>query len=284
MFLLLSCNKKNDNEKQTKIINENSNKMNSTNIDKNETLINGLDLNNSFFDKKDLHLKNYKYGNIFIENIKIFDLLQKQYREDFFNYLEESTSGKEDNYEATLFIDLLMMRISQFEDKNAYYLLKESSKKTGISYMGIEFHNQYLWNLFLDKSLFFIKESSSYNDTEILEFILVDMAKEILKTNSEIRDPSRMCDCDDLKAGMILLSKEKLEKPELKKIKQKFTNEEIIEIDCSPSFENGWKSTTEKYYDIKSVIDTEVEKQLGVKDKIFYKVKIVPILKDYITK
>lgn len=233
--------------------------------------------------KNDINLKKYKYDNVYIENIKINDLLQEKYREQFFIYLENSVSGKEDNYESTLFTDLLMMRIDQLEDKNAYFLLKESSKVLGISYMGIEFHNQYLWELFLEKPTFFITEASNYNDTEILDFILTDMAKEFLKTEAEIKDPMHMCSCDDLQAGLILLKKEELETLELKKFKEKFKNEKIIEIDCSPTFETR-KNTTEEYYDIRPLIDKEMENKLSLRAKIFYKVKVVPILKEYITK
>lgn len=281
IFLLLSCNKIKDTEQKTENKIKNNTTMDLAHNGTNETLISGLNLDNSLFEKNDIDLKKYKYNGIYIENIKISDLLQKEYRDRFFSYLENSISGEEDNYQVTLFTDLLMMRIDQFEDKNAYFLLKESSKNPSISYKGIEFRNQYLWDLFLDKASFFITESSKYNDTEILEFVILDMAKHFLKTEAEIKDPIRICYIDNLEAGLILLEKEKLEKVQLREFKEKFKLEKIIEIDCSPTFETR-QNTTEEYYDIKSVIDKEMESKLGLKEKIFYKVRVVPILKEYI--
>ena len=70
--------------------------------------------------------------------------------------------------------------------------------------------------MFLEKPTFFVAEASHYNDIEILDFLLVDMAREFLKTDSELRDYSRMCYCDDLQSGLILLEKNKLETIELK--------------------------------------------------------------------
>ena len=284
----LSCNNKIEDKTQ----NENGNQtlekiieINQSKVTDSETLITGINLDNSLFDKSDIDLKKYKFKGVFIENIKIKDLLNKEYRDDFFKYLviNNGDDGTGDEFKPTLFIQLLFTRIQQLEDKNAYFLLKECSKITQISYSGIELFNESLWELFLEKPTFFVTEASHYNDIEILDFLLVDMAREFLKTDSELRDYARMCYCDDLKSGLILLEKNKLETIELKKFKEKFKNEAIIEIDCSPTFETR-QNTTEEYYDIKSVIDKEMESKLGVKEKLFYKLRIVPILKDYVTK
>jgi hypothetical protein len=256
---------------------------NSKNEKKNVTLIEGLNLDTCLFEKKDISLKKYKYNNTFIEDIKMSDLLNTTFRDDFFKYLEKNSGddGTDQEFKPSLFTQLLLIRIEQFEDINAYFLLKESSKKTNISYNGIELYNQYLWTLFLDKSTFFITESNKYNDSEILEYILNDMSKEFLKTTNEIKDPLRMCDCSDIQSGMILLSKEKLKTNQLEKFNEKFKNVPIIKIDCSPTFETR-KNTTEEYYDIKSIIDKEFESKLGIKEKVFYKLKVLPIMKDYI--
>lgn len=256
---------------------------NSKNAKKNVTLIEGLNLDKCLFEKKDINLKKYKYKDTFIEDVKMSDLLNNTFRDDFFKYLEKNggDDGTDDEFKPSLFTQLLLIRIEQFEDINAYFLLKESAKKTNISYNGIELYNQYLWGLFLDKSTFFITESTKYNDSEILEYIISDMAKEFLKTTVEIKDPIRMCDCSDVQSGMILLNKEKLKTRQLEKFIEKFKSEPIINIDCSPTFETR-KNTTEEYYDVKSIIDKELLIKLGTKEKVFYKLKIVPILKDYI--
>ena len=287
-LILVSCNKKNNDEKQNvpqKKLNENTKIMNSTSITNNQTLISNIDIEKSLFKLNDVYLKKYKFKGSFIENIKINDLLDKEYREDFFKYLEIHTEedGPNDEFKPLLFTQLLITRIQQLEDKNAFFLLTESSKSPSIAYGGIQSLDQYLWELFLIKPVFFINESSNYNNIEILEFILTGIATEYLIKDAEMKDPKRMCYCDDLESGTILLRKDKLDKNLLKNFKVKFKNEAIIEIDCSPTFETR-ENTTEEYYNIKLLIDKEMESKLGVKEKLFYKLRVVPILKDYMTK
>ncbi|WP_395074515.1 hypothetical protein [Flavobacterium sp.] len=291
--LILSCNKKNELEKKNNISDNNieelqtvnNNKMNITKVQDNITLLSGISLEDSRFNKKENHLKKYKYDGIFIENIRINDLLQKEYRERFFAFLDNSVSAGEDNYQSTLFTDLLMLRIGQLEDKNAYFLLKESSKSKGISYMGIEFHNQYLWELFLDKPVFFITESSNYNDIELLDYILNSFAQQYILNSSSDENEISFCNIEDLESGMLLINKNLIETNSIfKKIKSSFKGITVNEIECAPALNSGWKSVTKEFYNIKPLIDQEMDSKLGVKEKLFYKLRVVPILKDYVTK
>ena len=276
--------------KQQKIDESNNNneiakEKNKEMINTDETLLSGLNLAKVTFSGEKLEMKKYKYKDTYIENIKMADLLNKEYREGFFKYIANSIVDSDDEFIATFFSKLLLERIIQLKDTNAFYLLTESSKNPSISYNGIEMISEYVFDDLLENGTFYIKESSKYNDITIIEYILKDMAPRYIKTETEIKDPTRMCACDDLQKGAVLLSKDTLDvKSNLKKFKDKFKSEKIIEIDCSPSLENGWKSTTNEYYDIKLFIDKNLEIKLDNKEKIFYKVKIAPLLKDYIIK
>ena len=292
LFSLLSCNRK-DNIQEKNIIQksiiENSKNMNLKSSLNSETLLSNLNLDNCLFDKSKLNLKKYKYNGVYIEDIKINDLLRKDYREDFFNHLETCVSrgddGSEEEFKPTLFTQLLITRIQQLEDKNAFFLLNECYKNDAISYNGIEIYNQYLWELFLLKPIFFINESSNYNDKELLEYILNGIAEQYLIDFSSDENEIFFCNREELKSGMLLINKTHIEEVFMfKNFKEILKSEEIIQIECAPSLESGWKSLTKEYYNVKPLIENEMEKQLSVKDKIFFKTRIVPILKNYITK
>ncbi|KAF2327714.1 hypothetical protein [Flavobacterium daemonense] len=286
---IISCNKKSSTEEHNIESKKTIENMPLTINSNSETLSSNINLDNSLFDKKDIEFKKYKYKNVFIEDIKIKDLLDKNYREAFQNYLENNNDSRDDDHledpKPTLFTQLLLIRIQQLEDKNAYFLLQESSKLPGISHGGVELLNQSLWQLFIDKSLFFINESSHYNDIELLDYILKSFAEQYVVESSSEENEISFCNCEGIKKGMLLVNKKHIETNILfKKFQEIFKKETLIEIECAPSLDNGWKSTTKEFYDIKPLIDKEMGKKLGVKEKIFYKVRIVPILKEYYTK
>ncbi|WP_166919624.1 hypothetical protein [Flavobacterium poyangense] len=281
--LALSCenSKKSKNENKDDIMNEKKKER----ADSKSSLSNGLNLSEVRYFNEKLKLRKYKYQDVFIEDINISDLLNDSYKKDFFNYLSNSDAESEDEFKATFFSIILLERIKQLKDTKAFLLLSESSKDESISYNGIEMLSEYLFKDVLDNFVFYVKESSKYNDITILEYILQDTFPQYLKKESEIKDPMRMCACEDLEKGLILLSKDTLDrKDDLKRFKNDFKNEQIVEIDCSASLENGWKSTTEEYYDLKSIIQKNIESRLDVREKDFLKLKIFPLLIDYTTK
>ena len=56
-----------------------------------------------------------------MEDIRISKLFEKKYRENFFLYLKPREN--EDDFKISLFTKLLMVRIQQIKDPNAFYLL-----------------------------------------------------------------------------------------------------------------------------------------------------------------
>lgn len=281
---LLSCNKAKVTENKI-----DKNNIMDVHIDGNKTLLSGLNLDNSLFNKNDIELKKYKYKNVFIEDLKIKDLLNKEYRDEFQNYLENNEDNRDENHiedpKPTLFTQLLLIRIQQLEDKNAYFLLKESSKLPGISYGGIELYNQSLWELLSNNPIFFINESSKYNDVELLDYILKSFAEQYIVESNSAENEISYCNSEGLESGMLLINKKHIETRAIfKKFKEVLEKEPLIEIECAPSLDSDWKSSTKQFYNIKPLIDKEIESKLGLKEKIFYKVRMIPILKEYITK
>lgn len=133
-------------------------------------LAGNLDLNNSVFPKEEIELKKYKFEDTYIENIHIEKLLDKEYRHNFFNYLKNKTD--DNDFKATLFCKLLLIRIQQLKDSNSFFILSESSKDNELSSEGIELLGDSVTELFLDDPYFFIQQGVKYDDKEINNYVL----------------------------------------------------------------------------------------------------------------
>lgn len=76
VLVIHNCQKKESNNVK---INNNANMM-----FENNRLIDNVDLKQSIFEAEDIELKKYKYNGDYIENIYIKNLLDDNYRSDFF--------------------------------------------------------------------------------------------------------------------------------------------------------------------------------------------------------
>ncbi|WP_336689653.1 MULTISPECIES: hypothetical protein [unclassified Chryseobacterium] len=73
-------------------------------------LIHGITIDNSIFNKNDIDINTYKYNGIYLENLKLKDLLDKDYRANFIKYLKDNKS-EDDDFKSTLISQLLFIRV-----------------------------------------------------------------------------------------------------------------------------------------------------------------------------
>jgi hypothetical protein len=269
-IILISCKEnKNDFESnENKII---DNKMDSTD----NKLIDGLDLNNSLFKRDELELKKYFFNNVLIENIKINDLLNKEYRESFFKYLKERKN--EDDFKTTFFTRLLFIRIQQLSDSNSFFILTEISKNSSLSSDGIELLGDSLVELFFQRPDFFIKQGTKYGENNIVKYTM-SLMKDFLVNESffEINMGSV-----ELKNGMLFLEP---------KMEKDFSNQNLINIlnilpkhnvIFSPSLYSEWQNKTIIFKDIKSLFGKNFIQQLNNQENDYFQKNVKTTLDKY---
>ena len=150
---------------------ENKNISENSKMETYNGLIENLDLEHCLFQKKDIELKKYKYTGIYIEDLDINRLLERDYRMKFFDFLKNKSN--DDDFKTTLFCKLLLIRIQQLKDSNSFFILSEMSKSDDLSSDGIELLGDSLVELFIDNPIFFIQQGAKYNDREVNSYIMV---------------------------------------------------------------------------------------------------------------
>ena len=131
----------------------------------NSTLIEGVNTSASFI--KNIELKQYKYKGTYIEDLKLDDFQKKDFRSEFFNFLKEQDFEKEEHAQV-FFIKLLLVRIEQKDEAILYDILNHIFKDDSLGYY-LEDYNVYLYQLFLYKPHFFIKNAYKYGDSSIID-------------------------------------------------------------------------------------------------------------------
>lgn len=239
-------------------------------------LAGNLDLNNSVFPKEEIELKKYKFEDTYIENIHIEKLLDKEYRHNFFNYLKNKTD--DNDFKATLFCKLLLIRIQQLKDSNSFFILSESSKDNELSSEGIELLGDSVTELFLDDPYFFIQQGVKYDDKEINNYVLT-ILKDFIVNETFFKDNLAEITIDK---KMLLLNPV---------IEKDFTDKNLIEtlkimpkVEAffSPSLYTGWKSKTIDFTNIIEIFGEDLMKKFNVSEANYYKLIILPILNKYI--
>lgn len=270
-FLLTIYNCQNKENNKQKMIN-NSNK-----ITQNKKLIDGINLDEALFEKKDIHLRKYKYQGVYLEDIYIEDLLNKGYRENFFRYLKNRKS--EDDFKTTLFTQLLMIRIQQLKDSNAFFLLTESSKSVELSFDGIELLHDYLVELFLENPTFFIKQSTKYNDKETINYILSESDEYLIQKKFFDENMGYI----EGNEKNLLLNREFEEEISDKKLSWKLKQFPKATIIFSPSLYSEWENKTVKFTNIYEMFfGDEITKNLNTVELLYYNLNVLPTIKRYI--
>ena len=150
----------------------------------NSTLIEGVNTSASFI--KNIELKQYKYKDTYIEDLKLDTFQKKDFRLEFFNFLKEQDFEKEE-YAQVFFIKLLLVRIQQKDEAILYDILNHIFKDDSLGYY-LEDYNVYLYQLFLYKPHFFIKNAYKYGDASIIDYINHSLPNTLLTDEKTIKN------------------------------------------------------------------------------------------------
>ena len=242
----------------------------------NSTLIEGVNTSASFI--KNIELKQYKYKDTYIEDLKLDDFQKKDFRLEFFTFLKEQDFEKEE-YAQVFFIKLLLVRIQQKDEAILYDILNHIFKDHSLGYY-LEDYNLYLYQLFLYKPHFFIKNAYKYADASIIDYINHSLPNALLTDEKTIKnDMGEIIKDND---NQLLISEQQVDLFSLAALRDKIKKQSVIEVFYAPSLKRGWKEKTAAYYNIYNYINEEISTSLTVEERKFFEENFYPMFQDYI--
>ena len=242
----------------------------------NSTLIEGVNTSASFI--KNIELKQYKYKDTYIEDLKLDDFQKKDFRLEFFTFLKEQDFEKEE-YAQVFFIKLLLVRIQQKDEAILYDILNHIFKDHSLGYY-LEDYNVYLYQLFLYKPHFFIKNAYKYADASIIDYINHSLPNALLTDEKTIKnDMGEIIKDND---NQLLISEQQVDLFSLAALRDKIKKQSVIEVFYAPSLKRGWKEKTAAYYNIYNYINEEISTSLTVEERKFFEENFYPMFQDYI--
>ena len=240
------------------------------------TLIEGVNTSESFI--KNIELKQYKYKGSYIEDLKLDDFQKKDFRLEFFKFLKEQEFEKEE-YAQVFFIKLLLVRIEQKDEAILYDILNHIFKDHSLGYY-LEDYNVYLYQLFLYKPHFFIKNAYKYADASIIDYINHSLPNALLTDEKTIKnDMGEIIKDND---NQLLISEQQVDLFSLAALRDKIKKQSVIEVFYAPSLKTGWKEKTAAYYNIYNYINEEISTSLTVEERKFFEENFYPMFQDYI--
>lgn len=268
LFLVLSCgqNSKDNNDliaqKNIELAHESK-------------LIDNIHLDNNFlFDKNTILLRRFKYKEDYIENIKIKDLLDKNFRSHFIEYLADSKT-EEDGLKSSFICQLLLLRIAELSDSNAFYILSEISKNEIVSYNGIELYENLLIQMFLNDPYFFIQQSVKYNDSSLSDYIL-EMSQGYFLDEDFLEMNLGYIKSDE--KNLLLLKPEAQKEIKYRPLVEKISKMPKIEVQLGPSFYTNFETINKGFVNSNSIFGKELVQKMNVAELNYFKQHILPLL------
>ncbi len=242
----------------------------------NLTLNQSIDINKCMFKSSDLRLKTYKYGEVYLEDLRLIDLLKPDFRVAFFKYLKHRDN--DEDFKTTLFTQLLMTMIQQTKDSNAFFLLSEEAKDDGLSVDGVELLSDDMVELFLQDPYLFIHEGIRCNNLELVNYIMRLMNDFIVEKTffkDNIGEVYMGSNC-------MLLNPDMEHAFSNQELINKLKNMPKVEGSFSPSYFTAWENKAIMFTDIKSLFGRNLVEKLNIAELNFYKIKMLPVLNKYI--
>jgi hypothetical protein len=186
------------------------------------------------------------------------------------------SNNEDDNFKSTLITQLLIIRMVELSDSNAFYILSEISKNESVSYNGIELYQETLLKFFIENPTFFIKQGSKYNDATIINSISNSL-NEFIADEDFFKDNMASL---NLESQQLLLYPEKEEgfndafKKRLKTLPQ-------LEVVFSPSSYTSWENKTLFFTNIYPLFSKAITRDFTISENLYYKFHILSILRKY---
>ncbi|SHL10099.1 SH3 domain-containing protein [Chryseobacterium polytrichastri] len=244
-----------------------------------ERLIDRITIDNTIFKKDDIDLKKYQYEGHYIEDLKIKDLLDKNYRNNFIKYLKDIKT-EDDEFKSSLLSQLLLIRIVQLSDSNAFYILSEVSKNELISYNGIELYESTLIEVFLENPFFFIQQSVKYNDSSLVDYAIKMFEQYLIDQDFLDMNLGYIKNSADKK--LLLLDPKNQSTLGYIPLVKKLETMPKIQIQLGPSFYTNFKTQEKKFTDISPILGENLLNKLNSSEKNFYAKNIYSIISKYI--
>lgn len=179
------------------------------------------------------------------------------------------------------FIKLLLVRIQQKDEAILYDILNHIFKDHSLGYY-LEDYNLYLYQLFLYKPHFFIKNAYKYDDSSIIDYINHSLPNALLTDKKTIKnDMGEILKEND---NQLLISEQQVDLFSLAALKDKIKKQSVIEVFYAPSFKTGWKEKTAVYYNIYNCINEEILTSLTIEERKYFEENFYPMFQDYIVK
>jgi len=240
-------------------------------------LIDGLNLKNTvFYPNLEVEMKTYKYGDKYIEQISMEDLLDSSYLKKLMKYLN-TLNGEYDWISISHLSKLLMMRIEQLQDSDAFYVLSKISEDEYLASQGVGFYDGIISELFLRNPSFFINSSFRYENNVIMKYVVEDFE---MFSISEEKFYDRGVGKFTIQSEQVLIQKDFFyDSPYLanSEMKRRITASPEITIFMNPSSDNDWKGANFYFYDIRKPIREYLKSELNDEVYKYYMTNIDPL-------
>lgn len=236
------------------------------------TLIDGIHLeNNLLFNEKSIPLKKFKYKGDYIENVKIKDLLDKSFRSSFIEHLAD-IKAEDDELKSSFICQLLLLRIAELSDSNAFYILSEISKNESVSYNGIELYENLFIQMFLNDPYFFIQQSVKYNDSSLIDYILATSQSYFV--DQDFLDMN-LGYIKDKEPDVLLLKLEAQKEIKYLPLIKKIEGMPKVKVQLGPSFYTGFETINKDFVNVNSIFGKELIQKMNGTEKSYFKQHIL---------
>lgn len=143
------------------------------------TLLDGIDRTNKKYYLRvneritPRYLTKYSFKGKPLYELNMSDLLKKEYRKEILEWYTTEDEDEDDFlHPYTIITMLLLARIEQLDDDNAFIILSELSKDVDFRYMGLDYYISSFTRLFFLKYEYLIKTSLNTDNYTIMDILL----------------------------------------------------------------------------------------------------------------
>ncbi|GHT42353.1 hypothetical protein FACS189437_10220 [Bacteroidia bacterium] len=264
-------------------------KNNNTNNDMETKLVDGLDLEkfqSEYLDGSgmDFQFHSVKYDGEYIENLQIKNLLNREY---LIQCMKALDSENEEDTQLPIVAGLLVARMEQLYDKNAYLILCYMSEDPNWAYSSSNLYSGKLLNLFLMQPAFFVNSAYDLDNIALMKTIYIDGYAGLRSdVDSEPYFESQIAalgntNYSTIASGQVLAQASFVEDSYFSEspiLQQALSQKKVqVYINPGPGVGNDWQGMYTYYYDIRKPICEVLKQEVAGKVYDYYMEKIDPL-------